>query len=95
MSKRCYGVSLCGNTHRALLHTCGLGSQRGRRFFKKALYEVMDSKIFLYSFERDLGVGKWGHTWSYSLKVTGGKVWGQRGTIFSGQMVEVGIRKVK
>lgn len=65
-------------------------------FFKKAFYEVMDSKIFLYSFERDWAVagggGSRGHTWSYAQKVTGGKF---GGTIPSGQMAEVGIRKGK
>lgn len=45
----------------ALLHTCGLGSHKGRfkkKKKKKASYEATDSKRSLCSFERDLGVGK-------------------------------------
>lgn len=38
------------------------------------------------------GGGSRGHTWSYAQKVTGGKF---GGTIPSGQMAEVGIRKGK
>lgn len=56
MSRHCYRLLHLSNMFYALLHMCSIGNHKGR-LKKKASYEVMDSKRFLYIFERDLGVG--------------------------------------